>query len=218
MNGTDSRGPQLLRGALVSIDTVVPIPKLVVFQYNPDSVTRELTVRTPPEGGTRLAATRLAGAPLEKISMDVEIDAADQLANSDPTTMALGIYPQLSTLEMLIYPTSASVIANAVLLALGTIELLPPTAPLTLLVWGIKRIVPVRLDGLTITETMHDTSLNPIRAQAALRLNVLSYEDLSITNPGYYIFLAHQVMKESMALLNTVNNTAAVLGAGVSLI
>jgi len=110
------------------------------------------------------------------------------------------------------------VIANAVLLALGTIELLPPTAPLTMLVWGIKRIVPVRLDGLTITETMHDTSLNPIRAQAALRLNVLSYEDLSITNPGYYIFLAHQVMKESMALLNTVNNTAAVLGAGISLI
>ena len=218
MSGSDPRGPNLLRGALVSVDTVVPIPKLVIFQYNPDSVVRELKARAPSEGASRLTATRLSGAPIEKITMDVEIDAADQLANSDPTTMALGIYPQLSTLEMLIYPSSIEVIANTALLLAGTIELLPPTAPLTLLVWGLKRIVPVRVDTISITESMYDTQLNPIRAKAGLGLTVMSYEDLSVTNAGYYIFLAHHVLKEGMALLNTATGLSSVLSGKTSLL
>ena len=152
MSAADPRNPRLLRGALVSIDPVIPIPKLVVFQYNPDSVTRSLAARVPNDAGSRLTATRLAGAPQETIKMDIEIDATDQLEKSDPVAMALGIYPQLSTLEMLVYPSSIEVIANTVLLATGTIELLPPPAPLTLLIWGVKRVVPVRLSEFTITE------------------------------------------------------------------
>ena len=204
--------PRTLRGALVSIDPVIPIPKLVVFQYNPDSLTRSITARTPKDAGTRMAATRLTGAPQETIKMDVEIDATDQLEKSDALTMKLGIYPQLSTLEMLVYPSSIEVIANTVLMATGVIELLPPPSPLTLLIWGIKRIVPVRLTEFTITEEAHDTALNPIRARVGLGLTVLSYSDLSITNPGYYIFLAHQVVKESMAVINTVSDLSAVAG------
>jgi hypothetical protein len=217
MSAADPRNPRLLRGALVSIDPVIPIPKLVVFQYNPDSVTRTLAARVPNDAGSRLTATRLAGAPQENIKMDIEIDATDQLEKSDKVAMTLGIYPQLSTLEMLLYPSSVEVIANTVLLATGTIELLPPPAPLTLLIWGVKRVVPVRLSEFTITEQAHDTTLNPIRASIALGLTVLSYEDFSITNPGYYIFLAHQVIKEGMAILNTVTDAAAIATGGTSL-
>ena len=215
---SDPRGPRLLRGALVSIDPVVPIPKLVAFQYNPDSLTRTLAARTPPPSGTRQAATRLTGAPQETIKMDVEIDATDQLEKSDPAARSLGIYPQLSILEMLIYPSSLEVIANAILLAVGTVELLPAPAPLTLLVWGAKRIVPVKLSEFSITEEAYDTALNPIRARVALGLTVLSYDDLSITNPGYYVFLAHQVVKEGMALLNTASDLTAVAGGNVKLL
>jgi hypothetical protein len=204
----------MLRGALVSVDPVIPIPKLVIFQYNPDSLVRTLTARTPKDAaGTRTTAMRLSGAPQEVIKMDVEIDAADQLEKSEPVAMALGIYPQLSTLEMLVYPSSIEVIANTILLATGSIELLPPPAPLTLLIWGIKRIVPVKLTEFTITEEAYDPSLNPIRAKVGLGLTVLGYDDLSITNPGYYIFLAHQVIKEGMAVLNTVSDLSAVVGA-----
>ena len=213
MSAADPRSPRPLRGALVSIDPVVPIPKLVVFQYNPDSVTRSLTARTPKDADTRMSATRLTGAPQETIRMDVEIDATDQLERSDTAAMKLGIYPQLSTLEMLVYPSSIEVIANTILMATGVIELLPPPAPLTLLVWGVKRIVPVRLSEFTITEEAHDTALNPIRAKVGLGLTVLSYSDLSIGNPGYYVFLAHQVVKEGMAVLNTASDLSAVMGA-----
>jgi hypothetical protein len=75
----------------------------------------------------------------------------------------------------------------------------------------------VRLSEFTITEQAHDTALNPIRASVALGLTVLSYEDFSITNPGYYIFLAHQVIKEGMAVLNTVTDAAAIGTGGTSL-
>ena len=217
MSAADMRGPRTLRGALVSIDPVVPIPKAILFQYNPDSVSRTIK----PRGGSgegRAVATRIVGAPQEHMRFDVEIDAADQLERGDPLTASLGIYPQLAGLEMLLYPSSIQVIANAVLLAAGSIELLPPPAPITLLVWGVKRIVPVRVDSLTVTEQAYDTGLNPIRAQVALDLAVLSYDDLSITNPGYYVFLAHQVVKEGMALLNTVGDLTAVAGGDVRLL
>lgn len=210
---SDPRGPRLLRGALVSVDPVMPIPKLIIFQYNPDSLVRTLTARTPKDAGTRTTAMRLSGAPQEVIKMDVAIDATDQLERNDSVTMALGIYPQLSTLEMLVYPSSIEVIANTILYATGSIELLPAPAPLTLLIWGIKRIVPVKLTEFTITEEAYDPKLNPIRAKVGLGLTVLGYDDLSITNPGYYVFLAHQVVKEGMALLNTANDLTAVVGA-----
>jgi hypothetical protein len=217
MSASDPLGPRLLRGALVSVDTVVPVPRMVVFQYNPDSVTRSLTARTPNTEGTRVTATRLAGAPRETIRMDVALDAADQLEKSDPVAMALGIYPQLSTLEMLLYPSSLEVIANTALIATGSVELLPSPAPLTLLIWGAKRTLPVRLTEFTITEQAHDATLNPIRASVALGLTVMSYEDFSITNPGYYVFLAHQVVKEGMAVLNTVTDATSVAGGNTKL-
>ena len=37
---------------------------------------------------------------------------------------------------MLVYPKSALTIANTILLAVGTIEIIPPSAPMTIFVWG----------------------------------------------------------------------------------
>ena len=68
------------------------------------------------------------GPPIETIKCDVEIDATDQLAAADPTAMSLGIQPQLSALELLVYPASTVLIANEVLSLLGTIEILPDGA------------------------------------------------------------------------------------------
>ena len=129
-----------------------------------------------------------------------------QLEKADPIATSMGIYPQLSALEMLLYPKSALVIANTVLMAAGTIEVIPPEAPFTLFIWGPKRVLPVRLTGFTITEEAHDPSLNPIRAKASLDLRVLSYSDFSVTHPGYALFLAHQVVKETMAVIGSVGN------------
>src|SRR5258708_13077909 len=92
-------------------------------------------------------------------------------------------------------------------------EVIPGEAPLTLFIWGPKRVVPVRLTSFTIAEDAYDATLNPIRATVSLSLRVLSYTDLSMTHPGYALFLAHQVIKEVMATIGGVSNVAAV-GAG----
>lgn len=209
--------PRLLKGALVSIDITFPLPTVIIFQYNPDSLTRTIKARGMQGDGSKSDATRLNGPPEETIKIDVEIDATDQLAQNDPLATSLGIYPQLSAIETLVYPKSALVIANTVLMATGIIEVAPPLGPFTLFIWGVNRILPVRIEDFTITEDAHDTSLNPIRAKASLGLRVLSVNDLSITNPGYYMFLAHQIVKETMAAIGTVQNLSAVAGANIKL-
>ena len=75
----------------------------------------------------------------------------------------------------------------------------------------------MRLTEFSITEELHDPSLNPIRAKVSLGLRVLSYNDLSITHPGYYVFLSHQIVKETMAKIGSGSNIGAVLGGDVKL-
>jgi hypothetical protein len=41
---------------------------------------------------------------------------------------------------------------------------------------------------------------------------VLSYNDLSVLHPGYYVFLAHQVVKETMATIAGLNAAGSVAG------
>jgi hypothetical protein len=215
---TFPNSPRVLKGALVGIDQNNPTPNVVIFQYNPDTLTRSIKPRSPGGEGARAEAQRLSGPPEETIKVDVEIDAADQLEKSDVLATAMGIYPQLSALETLVYPKSVTIITNTALLAGGTIEIVPPTAPLTLFIWGPKRVLPVRITEFSITEEAHDPALNPIRAKVGLGLRVLSYNDLSITDPGYYVFLAHQVVKETMAVVGTASGLTAVIGSNVRLL
>jgi len=209
--------PRLVKGAIVGLDMFNPLASVILFQYNPETLTRSLQPQNVSGEGDRTEVTRLKGAPIETIKLDAELDASDALEKGEHNATSMGVYPQLSALEMLVYPKSAQVIANTVLLAVGTIEVIPPMAPFTLFIWGIKRVLPVRITDLSITEEEHDVNLNPIRAKVSLGLRVLTYNDLSITNPGYYLFLAHQVVKETMATIGSVNNLSSIDGVKLNL-
>jgi hypothetical protein len=202
--------PRLVKGAIVGIDPFDPLASVISFQYNPDTMTRQIEAQTTQQnGGDRGEALRLKGAPIETIALDIEIDVTDRLEEANPLAASTGIYPQLSALEMLIYPKSSLVLANTLLLAAGSIEIIPPAAPLTLFIWGPQRVLPVRINSFSIAEEAYDASLNPTRAKVSLGLRVLSYNDLPTTHPGHALFLAHQVAKETLATLNTVGNVAA---------
>lgn len=206
--------PRLVKGAIIGIDPFNPLASIILFQYNPKTMTRRLQATTPQgDAAARSEVQRLSGAPTETIDLTVEIDAADQLETGDAITQATGIYPQLSALEMLLYPKSAQVILNTALLMAGTIEIVPPAAPFTLFIWGLKRVVPVRLDSFSIEEQEYDPNLNPIRAEVSLSLRVLSYNDFSVTHPGFSVFLAHQVAKEVMATMGSIGNVAGSVSA-----
>lgn len=208
--------PRLLKGAIVGLDPINPLASVIVFQYNPDTVTRRLDARTSGDGGDRSEAFRLTGPPKETVTLSVEVDAADQLEEANPLAVTSGVYPALSALEMLLYPKSRTVIANAALARLGNIEIIPPEAPMTLFIWGTRRVVPVRLTGFSVTEEAYDTALNPIRARVELSLQILSYADLKQGHPGYNLFLAHQIAKEIMATTNVITS-AQNIGASLKL-
>lgn len=215
---TFPRAPRLLKGAVVALDPFNPVASVIVFQYNPETVSRSITANMGGAYGDRSDVQRLKGPPTETISMTVEVDATDQLESGEGHGRDLGIYPQLSALEMILYPKSLHTLTNTALALVGTLELVPPQAPLTLLVWGVKRVVPVRLNGFTINEQAFDAHLNPIRASLGLDLNVLSTNDFSVLHPGYALFLTHQIVKETMAVIGSVDNLSAVGSGDVTLI
>lgn len=204
--------PKLLKGAIVGVDPLKPLASVIIFQYNPDTLTRNLSAQAASNGYgyiDRHEVLRLKGPPQENISLQVEIDATDQLAQGDAIATRLGIYPALASLETLLYPPSATTIANEALAAIGVIEIVPPEAPLALFVWGPKRVLPVRLTSFSITEEAFDPGLNPIRARVSLDLQVLTYQDLGLASVGGALFMAHQVAKEAMATISGVSSVAS---------
>ena len=211
--------PQLLRGAIVSFKLPDPVPHVILFQYNPPSLTRTLEARTA--GGGEAAgeeAFRIAGAPNETIKVEIELDAADSLTEASGGPSAQGVLPQLAAIEILLHPSSVLVVANAILAQLGTIEILPPQAPFTLFIYGRNRILPVRITDYSATEDAHDPDLAPIRAKVSLGMKVLTYSDLPASHVGHHLYLAHQIAKEAMALGATVQSLDAVLGSGVRIL
>jgi hypothetical protein len=208
--------PPVFKGALIAADPLRPASSVVVFQYNPETVSRTLQARTTggDAGGGPL---RLSGPPEESLKLSVEIDATDQLETGDPVAVAMGIAPALAALELLLYPSSVTVIANEVLARAGVVEIIPVEAPLTLLVWGTRRILPVRVTEFSVTEEAFDPALNPIRAKVDLGLAVVSYYDTGLASPAGALSLAAHVAREVLATLNTAQAAAAAVRSAAGL-
>ena len=61
------------------VDAFNPRASVIVFQYNPMTLTRTFTAQMFGERGTCSEVPRLKGSPQEEINVTVEIDATDQL-------------------------------------------------------------------------------------------------------------------------------------------
>jgi hypothetical protein len=197
-----SISPRLLKGAIVSVDPNTGIPRGTInLQYNPDEITRSLKPQSVGDEPDRTEILRLKGPPIETIKCSVEIDATDQLASGDSNTLAYGIQPQLAALELLVYPSSAELIANEVLSFLGTIEILPMESALTLFVWSKTRVTPVRITDIDVTEEAFDPQLNPLRAKVSLGMRVLNINDVGFLTPAGALYMVYQAQKEALAAL-----------------
>jgi hypothetical protein len=119
-----SRSPKLLKGALIqfSAPMLIPIPNIIVFQYNPETMTRQLTPWLPaahqitynddrtvkedklsPEQLNQLSQPF---DPQETFSLSLELDAADALEEpgSHPVAVIAGVADRISAMELLCYP------------------------------------------------------------------------------------------------------------------
>ena len=199
-----SSSPRLIKGGLV---VMAPggsaVRNTIALQYNPDSLTRSYQVQgVGGDGGAERAQPfRLKGPAIETIKLEADIDATDQLEHPDSNAnaVAFGIGPQIALLEALVNPSVEEILAVAAATQNGTLEILPPEAPLVLFVWSKNRVVPVRVTDFSVTEEAFDPSLNPIRARVSLGLRVLSTDDLGFTHKGGTMFLSYLRVRETLA-------------------
>ena len=199
-----SSSPKVIKGGLI---VMAPgggaVRNTIALQYNPDTLTRSYQVQGVggDGGGERAQPFRLKGPAVESIRLEAEIDATDQLEHpeSNANAVAFGIGPQIALLEALVNPSVDEILAVAQQAANGTLEILPPEAPLVLFVWSKNRVVPVRVTEFSVTEEAFDPALNPIRAKVSLGLRVMSTDDLGFTHKGGTIFVSYLRTRETLA-------------------
>jgi len=194
--------PRLIKGGLVLIDPPTSaVLRVIVLQYNPDTVTRTLQAQSMGPNADRSEALRLKGPAIETIKLEAELDATDQLEQPDqnPNTVQFGILPQLAALETILYPTTTQLQSNNSLAQSGTLEIVPMETPLLLFVWTRNRVLPVRMTDFSVTEEAFDPALNPIRAKVSLGLRVLNIDDLGFDHKGGSLFMAYLRQKEDLA-------------------
>lgn len=203
--------PRLLKGGIVLLDPqTTAVIRIITLQYNPDTLTRTLQVRSVGgEGSNHSDALRLTGPPVETYKLEAEIDATDQLETANAVTIQVGIQPILAALETIIYPKSSQLFANNNKARMGTLEIAPMETPLILFIWNKNRIVPVRFTDFSITEEAFDVNLNPIRAKISLGMRVLSVDDLGFDHKGGSLYMNYHQNKERLAgMFNTGNLTS----------
>jgi hypothetical protein len=215
---SNPRSNYILQGAIVSIPPNDPTPEVIAFQYNPATLRRSIKPQqVGGEENDRSEATRYTGAPVQTVSVEIELDATDQLDDGDPVAEEYGTLPQLAALELLAYPTLKQINQQQTELAAGTMEVAPLTAPRMLFVWGSKRVLPIRLESYEITEEIFDRFLRPIRATVQLSMRVLNYSDLDSSNREYYEFMAYQQnLVEMAAAMTQPANPDATIGVQIA--
>jgi len=212
-----------LKGAFIDFGAGVlgKLPNIIVFQFNPDQITRtpKLVQPPPPDTGAGQRNTEeQPGKPSESISFTLKLDASDQLAAGNPTAAASGILPTLSALELLMIPTASLTIDLFSLAGIsGPAPHPPDKLPIVLFFWGPLRILPVNVTSLTITEMLYDTLLNPVRAEVSVNLEVLTPDQIGPGNAlahGAYDYTLG--VKQVMAALNLSNAAEIGVSAGRS--
>lgn len=216
----------LLRGALIEYgtDLIGPIPNVVIFQFNPESLSRSLQIPQRPTGATRRETTQAGEKTFEKISFKAHFSAANMLDEDKALAKLFGIGPQLCALEKMVLPSSklagllgAAIDAIGDALGLGGGDDAPAQPiprekyPRILFIWGLTRILPVTIDSMTIAEQEYDAMLNPLRAEVDLQLSVIAIDQCSDDVLGKGALEYTTIAKEAQAIANLANTAEQIV-------
>lgn len=191
----------VLKGALVRVPVKGGGPlEPIYFQFNPEKIERTKSgtwttaqsLRQKAEEVTnkkkfkKLKKKKIKAGFMpspEKINLTLYFDSAEK-AHRAPSSKSVyiseGILPELSALESLMEKVRTKVSVGG---SPGSPTLKSPKKiPLVLFVWGQRRIIPVTLLSMTITEQKYDSKLNPVRAEVRVTLQVLEKEDAKLND------------------------------------
>lgn len=179
-----------LRGAFIAYepDGYPDQKRVIPFRFNPESLARQVSVEqgqqqqgagTAPAGDSAQAeqgADASEGALKHSFNVLIRLDLAERHQAATNLPVELGVAPEIAAIEDLMYPAEAESEAASD----GTEPVhARPRRPTVLFIWSRKRVYPVRIAGMTITESVFNAELNPVRAEIDVSLEVLGNEDAS---------------------------------------
>lgn len=179
-----------LRGAFVAYEPGgYPDRKRVIpFRFNPEALSRQISVEQGAAGGgtegaappgqgkasNEQSADASLGTLKETFSVLIRLDFADRVEAARNLPPELGVAPEIAAMEDLMYPAEPA-------------DAAPPAGdepvrqrlprPTVLFVWGRKRVVPVRITQISVSEAIYNNQLLPVRAELDVACEVLGEAD-----------------------------------------
>ena len=167
--------------AIYEPDDTALLSRFIPFRFNPEGLTRQLALEQAQGGGSAAAAgaTEAQGehgadagsGPLkESVSVLLRFDLAERAASLSALPVEYGVMPEIAALEDLLHPAETEAEApsdgSEPVRARGRL-------PLVLFIWGERRVMPVKITGMTIAENLYNAKLYPIRAEVEVSLELL---------------------------------------------
>ena len=215
--------PYLLRGALIEYgtDLIGPIPNIVIFQFNPEKLTRSFTRQTSASAREQNQA---GTPPKESVTLKAHFSAADMLNDEKALAKAFGIGPQLAALEKMVVPSSeiagllgAAIDAVGGALGIGggddapTLPIPREKYPKIIFIWGLTRVLPVTIKSLSIAEVEYDNLLNPVRAEVDIVLEIKPPDPCSDDWLAKGAMEYSTIAKEAQAISNLANTAEQIV-------
>lgn len=216
----------LLRGALIEYGAALigPIPNVVIFQFNPESLTRTMQVPERPSGANSRESTQAGEKTFEQISFKAQFSAADEMGENKVLARTFGVGPRLCALEKMVHPSSIlSGLLGEALDKIGDALGLsgggdPPSQPIPrekfpriLFIWGLTRVLPVTIDSMRISELQYDFLLNPVQADVDIELTVSATDPCSDDKLAAGALTYTTIAKEAQSIANLANTAEQIV-------
>ncbi len=210
----------LMRGALIEYGSGLmgPIPNVVIFQFNPETLTRTVQIPPRPTSGTSRETTQAGEPSIEKITLTAKFSAADEMGDNKVLARLFGVGTRLAALEKMVHPSSD--LLGAIGAALGLSgggageprQTMPRQKfPRILFIWGPFRILPVVLESMSITEQQYDFVLNPVQAEVSISMSVNAIDICSDDDVAKGALNYSNMAKEAQAMANLANTAEQIV-------
>lgn len=217
----------LLRGALIEygVGLIGPIPNVVIFQFNPEALTRTLAIPARAGGANSRESTQAGERPIETIAFKASFSAADELGDDKFLARTFGVGPRLAALEQMVHPSTAlggllgaALDAVGDALGLGGGGETPPAQPIPrekfpklIFIWGLTRVLPVTITSMRIAELQYDFLLNPIQADVDIELAVNTADLCSDDEFAKGALTYSNLAKEAQSIANLANTAEQIV-------